>query len=191
VKLAIAVLRTLAALPFAATLIGVLFFLNDSIQPVTVAILALEGGAALLFYRLLRAPTLAGGKLRDEIDGFALYLRTAEQPRLEIQMTPALFERFLPYAIALDCETAWSRAFAAATADAGAGSDGASGRLYMPMWYQGASFSTLGTAVFASSLGASLGNAAASASVAPGSGSGGGMSGSSGGGGGGGGGGGW
>ena len=193
VHLGIALLRTLCALPFVATLIGLAFFLNDAIQPLTILILGVEGLVAILFYRLLRAPTLAGQKLRDEIDGFALFLKTAEQPRLEMlqppQITPQLFETFLPYAVALDCENAWSRKFEAATAAAGTGSANGGGRLYMPMWYQGDSFSTLGTSVFVSSIGASIGNACASASVAPGSGSGGG--GFSGGGGGGGGGGGW
>jgi uncharacterized membrane protein YgcG len=196
VNLGIALLRTLAVLPFAGVLIGMLFFLNQSIQPVTVVLLASQGCVALLFYRLLRAPTVAGQRLRDEIDGFALYLKTAETARLETlqppQMTPQLFEKFLPYAIALDCENAWSKKFEATLPDA-AGPDGrASGRPFLPMWYQGDSFSTLGTSAFVSSIGASLGNAAASASVAPGSGSGGmGGGGFSGGGGGGGGGGGW
>jgi uncharacterized membrane protein YgcG len=196
VSLGIALLRTLAVLPFAGTLIGMVFFLNDSIQPVTVVLLALEGCVALLFYRLLRAPTLAGARLRDEIDGFALYLKTAETARLETlqppQMTPQLFEKFLPYAIALDCENAWSRKFEAATTDIGGAGGHASGRPFLPMWYQGDSFSALGTAGFVSSIGASIGSAAASASMSPGSGSGGmGGGGFSGGGGGGGGGGGW
>ena len=194
VHLAAALLRTLFAVPFVATLIGVTFFLNDAIQPLTIAILAAEGIVAAIFYRLLRAPTLAGQRLRDEIDGFALFLRAAEQPRLEAlqppEMTPQLFEKFLPYAVALDCENAWSRKFEIATAAAGDGASGASGHLYMPMWYQGDSFSTLGTGAFVSSIGASIGNAVASASIAPGSGMSGG-GGFSGGGGGGGGGGGW
>jgi uncharacterized membrane protein len=196
VHLGVALLRTLAALPFVATLIGVTFFLNNAIQPLTILILAVEGIVAAIFYRLLRAPTLAGQRLRDEIDGFALFLKTAEQPRLETlqppEMTPQLFEKFLPYAVALDCENAWSRKFEAATAEAGTGAANSStGRPFLPMWYQGDSFSTLGTAGFVTSIGASIGNAVASASMAPGSGGGGGGGGFSGGGGGGGGGGGW
>ncbi|MEI9996569.1 MAG: DUF2207 domain-containing protein [Rhizomicrobium sp.] len=193
VHLGIALLRTLAALPFAATWIGVTFFIEDALQPVTIAILAAEGVVAAAFYVLLRAPTLLGARLRDEIDGFTLYLRTAEQPRLEAaappQVTPALFEKFLPYAIALDCETQWSRKFEAAMAAAGEGAAAADHHFYVPMWYQGDAFGQLGTAGFASSIGLSLGGAVAAASVAPGGGSGGG--GFSGGGGGGGGGGGW
>jgi hypothetical protein len=190
IRMGLALMRTLAALPFVATLIGITFFLNAAIQPVTVAILVTEAIVAVLFYDLLRAPTLAGAKLRDQIEGFALYLKTAEGSRIAAQITPDLFERYLPYAVALDCENAWSARFEAATAQAGTGSEGGTTPLYNPMWYQGASFSTLGAANFVSSIGASIGNAAASAAVAPGSGGGGGGS-FSGGGGGGGGGGGW
>ena len=195
VNIAIALGRTLAALPFAATLVGVTFFLNDAIQPVTVAILAVEALIALVFYRLLRAPTLAGGKLRDEIDGFDLFLKTAEQARLETlqspEVTPQLFEKYLPYAVALDCENLWSKRFenAAASAADGAASQ-SSRRFYVPMWYQGDAFSQLGAAGFASAISVSLGSAVASASTAPGTG-GGSSGGFTGGGGGGGGGGGW
>ena len=192
VNIAIALFRTLVVLPFAGTLIGLTFFLNASIQPVTIAILVAEALVAILFYRLLRAPTLAGQKLRDEIDGFALFLKTTERDRLETlhppDVTPALFEDFLPYAIALDCENQWSKKFELATAvPDGAAADH---RYYVPMWYQGDAFRELGAGGFASAIGISLGSAAASASSAPGSGSGGG-GGFSGGGGGGGGGGGW
>ncbi len=196
VNLASAVWRTLTALPFVATLIGLMFFLNDAIQPVTIFILALEGFVALAFYHLLRAPTRAGGALRDAIDGFALFLKTAERQRLETlnppEVTPELFEKFLPYAIALDCETQWSRKFETAVAGAEGGSAATASHAYMPMWYQGESFGSIGTPEFAAGLGMALGGAAASASAAPGSGSGGGGGGGfSGGGGGGGGGGGW
>ena len=107
---------------------------------------------------------------------------------VERDVTPALFEDFLPYAIALDCENQWSKKFELATAvPDGAAADH---RYYVPMWYQGDAFRELGAGGFASAIGISLGSAAASASSAPGSGSGGG-GGFSGGGGGGGGGGGW
>jgi uncharacterized membrane protein len=103
-------------------------------------------------------------------------------------VTPAVFEKFLPYAIALDCENAWSRKFEAEAAAAGTAPQTSS---YSPSWYSGGSFSRFGTAGFASAIGASMASAAASASTAPGSSSGSGGGGSSGGGGGGGGGGGW
>ena len=49
-----------------------------------------------------------GRKLMDQIEGFRQYLDVAEESRLEYlnppKKTPELFEKFLPYAIALDCE---------------------------------------------------------------------------------------
>jgi uncharacterized membrane protein len=123
-----------------------------------------------------------------------MFLVTAEKARLEAlnppQVTPEVFERFLPYAIALDCENQWSKKFEAEAAAAGtAASSGYSS--YTPLWYSGSSFNQLGMAAFSSALGASMASAAASASASPGSSSGSGGGGFSGGGGGGGGGGGW
>jgi uncharacterized membrane protein len=99
-----------------------------------------------------------------------------------------VFEKFLPYAIALDCENSWSKKFEVEAAAAGVTPQSSN---YTPAWYSGGSFGRLGAASFASGLGASMASAAASAATAPGSSSGSGGGGSSGGGGGGGGGGGW
>jgi uncharacterized membrane protein len=101
-------------------------------------------------------------------------------------VTPELFEKYLPYAVALGVEKAWSARFASALAQAGKPE-----AEYAPSWYAGPDFASLGAAGFAAALGSSLSSAVASASSAPGSSSGGGGGGSSGGGGGGGGGGGW
>jgi uncharacterized membrane protein len=144
----------------------------------------------ILFYRLLKAPTLLGRRILDQIDGFKLYLGVAEKDRLNLEnppeRTPQLFERFLPYALALGVEQAWCEQFAAVLAAAGAG-----GIEYRPSWYSGASWTGISSTTFATSMSHSLSNAISSASTAPGSSSGGGGGGSSGGGGGGGGGGGW
>jgi len=144
----------------------------------------------IIFYFLLKAYTPAGRRILDQIEGFKMYLRVAEKDRLNLEnppeRTPELFEKFLPYALALGVEQKWSEQFAdvLSTADHGAA--------YSPGWYQGSSWNNLGASGFAGSLGGSLTGAIASASVAPGSsGGGGGGGGGSGGGGGGGGGGGW
>jgi uncharacterized membrane protein len=142
-----------------------------------------------LFHHLLKAPTLSGRRLMDEIEGFRLYLSVAEQERLNIlnppEKTPELFEKYLPYALALDVEHEWSEQFASVLA--AVASDGG----YRPSWYTGRSWRTRDMSGFASSLGKSFTGAISSASTAPGSSSGSGGGGSSGGGGGGGGGGGW
>ncbi|HVZ90919.1 MAG TPA: DUF2207 domain-containing protein [Rhizomicrobium sp.] len=189
-----AVFTTAFALPFLGGLIAGAVILAKSIAPGATVSLILGGAASYVFYHLLKAPTLAGARIFDQIDGFRLFLATAEKDRLEKlnppQVTPQLFERFLPYAIALDCENQWSRKFEAEASAAGV-DPGEAYRSYSPGWYSGSSFDRLGAASFSSALGASMASAAASAATAPGSSSGSGGGGSSGGGGGGGGGGGW
>ena len=183
---------TVFALPFTAGLVFGIYFLGLSFPVATLVAIVAQGILATVFYRLLKAPTRAGAKIRDQLDGFRMFLTTAEKDRLEVlhppQVTPEVFEKFLPYAIALDAENAWSRKFEAEAAAAGVGPDQ---RGYVPGWYSGPSFGRLGTAGFTSALGSSIAGATAAAATAPGRSSGSGGGGSSGGGGGGGGGGGW
>jgi uncharacterized membrane protein len=144
-----------------------------------------------LAFRWLQAPTVAGRKVMDQIEGFRMYLGVAEEDRLNAlnppEKTPELFERFLPYAVALDVENRWAERFAGVLAAAGAGAAVGS-------WYAGNDNWTSDPVAFADHLGGSLSQTIASASTPPGSSDGGGGSsggGSSGGGGGGGGGSGW
>ena len=187
-----AIFSSLFALPFLFGLLFGLFALDQSLPFLTIAALLTQGVLAYVFYHLLKAPTLAGAKVRDQIDGFKLFLTTAEKPRLEVlhppEVTPEVFEKYLPYAIALDVENEWSRKFEAEAARTGIAPDRQN---YSPNWYSGSSFNRLGTTGFASSLGGAVAGATAAAATAPGSSSGSGGGGSSGGGGGGGGGGGW
>ncbi len=188
-----ALFYTAFALPFVGGWFVGFYFLNQGLSPIAGGILAVGGVITYIFYHLLKAPTLEGGKIRDQIDGFRLFLDATEKDRLEVlnppAITPAVFEKFLPYAIALDCENRWSKRFEAEAARAGEGASG--GSTYVPIWWSGGNFGSVGAAGFASGLGASLAASAASASSAPGSSSGSGGGGFSGGGGGGGGGGGW
>jgi uncharacterized membrane protein YgcG len=147
-----------------------------------------------LFYYLLRAPTAAGRKIMDAIEGLELYIRTAETARFNLVGAPNLdathFERLLPYAIALDAEKPWSDAFATAFARAHPGEDVA--YAYAPAWHggrgwSGASFSS----AVSSSVSTATGSFASSVPAPSSSSSGFGGGGGSGGGGGGGGGGGW
>lgn len=142
----------------------------------------------MLFYFLLKAPTVNGRKTMDQIEGFKMYLSVAEKERLNLlnppENTPELFEKYLPYALALDVEQKWSERF----------SDILEKASYQPNWYSDTNWSVRNIGSFSSGLGSHLSSTISSASVAPGSSSGGGFSGgggSSGGGGGGGGGGGW
>jgi uncharacterized membrane protein len=136
----------------------------------------------------MKAHTVAGRKITDQIEGFRQYLGVAEEARLDAlnppDKTPELFERFLPYAIALDVENHWAQRFAGVLAAAAAAGATAT-------WYSGSHDWGHDPVGFANNLGGDLSSTIASASEAPGSSSGSGGGGFSGGGGGGGGGGGW
>ena len=180
---------TLFALPFfAGEIFGIGIFATAISVPSLVLLLGILA-INILFYHLFKAPTLAGRRLMDEIEGLKLYLTVAEKERFNLlhppDRTPEHFEALLPYAMALDVENEWNDQFADVLAAAGV--DPATGGHRTPSWYSGSTpFSGL-----ASSLGGSLAGAVAASSTAPGSSSGSGGGGSSGGGGGGGGGGGW
>jgi uncharacterized membrane protein YgcG len=142
-------------------------------------------------FRWMPAPTPEGRRVMDQIAGFRHYLGITEEERLEAlhppEKTPELFERYLPYAIALDVENRWADRFTtvlAAAAAAGAAHQTAS-------WYSGDGNVWDDPGGFASSVGSSLESTVSSASTSPSSSSGSGGGGSSGGGGGGGGGSGW
>ncbi len=144
----------------------------------------------IVFFYLIKAPTESGRKLMDAIEGFKLYLSVAEKERLNIlnppEQTPALFEKYLPYALALGVDQEWSERFAETLQRAASDESG-----YRPRWYSGSSWERSDISRFSSSLSSSLTSAVNSSAQPPGSGSGSSGSGSSGGGGGGGGGGGW
>ena len=189
---------TLFAVPFLlGELIGTIAFVVIA-GPLLLALIFVTAAIDVVFFRLLRAYTPKGRGLLDQIDGFRLYLSVAEKDRMNmltpVDHTPETFERYLPYALALDVEQQWSESFA----DVLERTDASGQPSYHPVWFSGGiwrstTFSTLG-----SSLSGAFASAIAASSVAPGTssgfGGGGGSSsggGGSGGGGGGGGGGGW
>jgi uncharacterized membrane protein len=152
----------------------------------------------VVFAILMRAPTVQGRKLMDEIEGFKMYMDTAEKNRLNLTgeppMTVERFESILPFAIALGVEKPWSEHFEGELArNAVAGVSGA----YTPGFYSGRSWSSgsggFSNAVTTATTAMSAAMIAAQPQSASGSGfsSSGGGGGFSGGGGGGGGGGGW
>src|SRR6516164_6267525 len=156
---------------------------------VTLFVAATAALAAVSYCRLT-VPTTEGWKRLDEIEGLKLFLGVAEAHRLRLlnppDFTPALYEKLLPYAIALGVEMVWSRRFAASLA--------AAQSEYQPDWYDGShSWNSSDISDFSSNLGGGLAAAITASAVAPNSsdGSSGGSDGGSGGGGGGGGGSGW
>ena len=185
---------TLFSVPFMLGEVFGLYLLFTATSLPMVLVLVVLAGINLAFFHLMKAYTPAGRKLMDAIEGFRMYLDTAEEDRLSTvrkpEMTVELFERYLPYALALNLENRWAEQFSDVLSAAML-----EDREYAPGWYHGHAGRDLRPDAFASNLGRSMSSAIASSTVAPGSRSGfsggGGGGGSSGGGGGGGGGGGW
>jgi uncharacterized membrane protein len=186
-----AIVFTLFSLPFVAgEIMGIIFLVQFSSIFVGL-VLVISVLLHVAFHYLLKAPTVAGRRLLDQVDGFKLFLSAVDSDRLNRVMppdkTPETFEKFLPYALALDLEHAWSENFAGELGFAGRLPS--SGSSYTPSFYSGSGWNGAGAAAFSGDFSASFTSAISSSSSAPGSSSG--SGGGSGGGGGGGGGGGW
>ena len=162
-------------------------------------LLIIQGLMHGIMYAVLPTYTQDGQKFKEEAEGFKMFLSTTEAERLKVigtppTKTPELFERYLPYAIALDVEEQWSQQFASVFKELEN-----VGHPYQPSWYNAGHVFMYSDLLFLSSgLGSSLNAAVQTASTPisssisrPGSSSGSGGGGYSGGGGGGGGGGGW
>lgn len=189
---------TLFSLPFTlGWIVGVVLFFSSA-GPWGGTAIALAAVMNVIFYHLIKAPTHLGREILDHIEGFKRYLSVAEKDRLNLEnppeRTPEVFERFLPYALALDCEQAWTEQFDDVLQAASVGEVKPGTSSYQPSFYHGSS-TGLSTAATAAALSGALTGALAASSSAPsssgGSSSGGSSGGFSGGGGGGGGGGGW
>jgi uncharacterized membrane protein YgcG len=192
--------------PFVGVEIGAFFYLATKtslwLLPLLLGIVSTVG----LFHEWIKAPTAAGRAIMDRIDGFRMYLATAEGDQLEthtrlalsravggpLTRTLDLFERFLPYAVALGVANQWARQFRDLIEAASVPSGSHEGAGYHPAWYHGDTWSAATPGISAAGLGAAMTSAVVAAATSPSSGSSGsGGGGSSGGGGGGGGGGGW
>ena len=125
--------------------IGILFFLNAI--------------ACFLLYHVTKSYTEEGFKVKAHIEGFKLYLNVAEVERLKYistppVRTPELYEKYLPYAMALGVEEQWSKSFTPVFARL---ED--TGTPYHPVWYHGyVGFrsSSFSSSTFANGLGSSL-----------------------------------
>jgi uncharacterized membrane protein YgcG len=148
------------------------------------------GIVVVWFANLMKRPTGLGRKVLDEAAGFRDYLEIAEKDEMNLrnppEKTPELFERYLPFALAMGVEQRWAERFAALFA----GLRDPGGAPYHPSWYSG-SWNVSNLSRSTAALTGALGTAISSSVTPPGSSSGSGGGGFSGGGGGGGGGGGW
>jgi Predicted membrane protein (DUF2207) len=184
---------TLFCLPFFAGECFGIFMLAKASSLFVAFFLFASIALHILFHYLLKAPTVAGRLLMDQVEGFKMFLGEVDGDRLNRVMppdqTPATFEKFLPYALALDVEQAWSQKFSGALGAAGQSPTNGHGSAYSPSFYSGSNWNGFGASGFSGGFAGSFTSAISSSSTAPGSSSG--SSGGSGGGGGGGGGGGW
>ncbi|HTL05389.1 MAG TPA: DUF2207 domain-containing protein [Gemmatimonadales bacterium] len=152
-----------------------------SLTPVPFVIAGILSAAILLFFgRIMPARTEAGARALEGVLGFEEFLTRVEKEHYErIAKRPELFERYLPFAMALGVEKKWAKAFEG---------------IYTtpPAWYVGSpgGFTSFNASQFSSRLADFSGKAGSTMASSPrsSSGSGFGGGGSSGGGGGGGGG---
>jgi hypothetical protein len=135
-----------------------------------VAVLLLMVAINYLAYFLLKSSTRAGRALAEQIEGFRMFLTTMGQDaRTPLKGPPDWFERFLPYAMALNVEKVWGEKFAAAWAQ----TTRRGKTQYSPRWYSGPGWNPITASTFATELGNSFSSAIASATSAPGTSSGG------------------
>ena len=158
----------------------------------------------VLSFRWLKVISPEGRKLLDEIKGFREFLIAVDADRFERlnppEKSPELFEKLLPYALALGVEQQWSKQFTSVLANVSVTVGGETSD-YSPNWLSGDDWQQFSASSFTESFSDGFSSAVSSASSPPGSSSGFSSSsdgfsssdsgGSSGGGGGGGGGGGW
>ena len=73
---------------------------------------ALSGGLIFVFAWFMPARTFAGARTLEKVLGFEEFLSRVESDRFSRMVkTPEMFEKFLPYAMALGVEKNWVRAF--------------------------------------------------------------------------------
>jgi len=190
-----ALVFTLSSVPFLAAECFAIFALTKFTSPPLAVFLLISIALHILFHSLLKAPTVAGRRMLDHIEGFKMFLGAVDGDRMNRinppEQTPETFEKFLPYALALDVEQAWAEKFSGVlNAASQAPGSAASSTGYTPSFYSGSNWNSFSGASFASGFTDSFTSAISSSSSSPGSSDGGG-GGGSGGGGGGGGGGGW
>ncbi len=78
-----------------------------------------------IFGWFMSARTVTGERALEKVLGFEEFLGRVEKDQIErLQKTPELFEKYLPYAMALRVEKKWVQAFSGIA-------------MQPPQWYQG------------------------------------------------------
>ena len=111
------------------------------VAPVTVFVAgALSAAVIFAFGWIMPARTVAGARALEGVLGFEEFLGRVEADRLErVVKTPEMFEKFLPFAMALGVEQKWAHAFEGICRQP-------------PDWYRGGSVGNFQPGVFASRM---------------------------------------
>jgi len=110
---------------------------------------ALSAAVVFAFGWVMPARTAAGAQALEGVLGFEEFLARVESDRIaRVEKTPEMFEKFLPFAMALGVEHQWARAFEGICQKP-------------PDWYRGASVSDFRPGLFADRLGGMSRSAAA------------------------------
>jgi uncharacterized membrane protein YgcG len=106
--------------------LGILGFAVDS--PLILPALVVAGLIVVGFSFFMPAMTPLGARVRRHVEGLEEYIRRAEKAEIEFrnapERTPELFDRLLPYAIALDVSDVWAHQFEGVLT-------------HPPAWYEG------------------------------------------------------
>jgi len=93
----------------------ILLFVRHEIHWLSVAFFSGMSILYILFVHRMKNLTPEGAKLLSELEGFKMYMQTAEEHRLNMLAPPErtleLFERLLPYSMALGVANDWCKKF--------------------------------------------------------------------------------
>ena len=140
------VVKTIWVLTGIASTVAILFlgfYLNDRAgidSPAPIIAAALTGVIMIGFGLFMPTRTVFGVRTLEHVLGFEDFLNRVESDRFErVIKTPELFEKYLPYAMALKVDSNWCRAFEGIYSTP-------------PSWYQGSHINNFSPVSFNSSL---------------------------------------
>ena len=120
-------------LPSLAVITFFIYMFTSDWKELPLVYIFFAAAAMILFAAkpLIASRTAKGVTALSDAEGLALYMKTAEKERLEMfnppEETPELFEKLMPYALALDTAETWGNRFEKILEKA----------QYQPTWYVG------------------------------------------------------
>ena len=97
----------------------------------------------IVYSYLIERPSEKKLQLQADIEGLKMYISLAEEKQMQFfnppEVTPEVFERLLPYAIALKADKVWGEKFEKTLLRSMQAGDAA----YVPLWYMGSAMSPI------------------------------------------------